>query len=207
MRRPFSLLHFAWLRLLPPFTEHVFSPSVPSYSVPTPAAVSLRATRKMSTSSAWLARSDYGHHHHAAVHADHQGSHEHVQFPSSHQLPSVIPELIQPLQGIEYLFEAFFYIMVLMAVSATISGAASAINAQTGLNYYTGIGVVGAIIFFLTIFGAAVGICKYLFINRKQIVCINGFYKLFGITFFKRKRRILKRIYRIRLKNAIPKTL
>lgn len=50
--------------------------------------------------------------------------------------------LYSPFKGIEYLFEAFFYIMVLMAVSATISGAASAINAQTGLNYYTGIGVV-----------------------------------------------------------------
>ena len=62
--------------------------------------------------------------------------------------------LYSPFKGIEYLFEAFFYIMVLMAVSATISGAASAINAQTGLNYYTGNGVVGAIIFFLTIFGA-----------------------------------------------------
>ena len=62
--------------------------------------------------------------------------------------------LYSPFKGIEYLFEAFFYIMVLMAVSATISGAASAINAQTGLNYYTGIGIVGAIIFFLTIFGA-----------------------------------------------------
>lgn len=62
--------------------------------------------------------------------------------------------LYSPFKGIEYLFEAFFYIMVLMAVSATISGAASAINAQTGLNYYAGIGVVGAIIFFLTIFGA-----------------------------------------------------
>ncbi|WP_418519701.1 hypothetical protein [Megasphaera sp.] len=62
--------------------------------------------------------------------------------------------LYSPFKGIEYLFEAFFYIMVLMAVSATISGAASAINVQTGLNYYAGIGVVGAIIFFLTIFGA-----------------------------------------------------
>lgn len=62
--------------------------------------------------------------------------------------------LYSPFKGIEYLFEAFFYIMVLMAVSATISGAASAINVQTGLNYYVGIGVVGAIIFFLTIFGA-----------------------------------------------------
>ena len=62
--------------------------------------------------------------------------------------------LYRPFTGIEYFFEAFFYIMVLMAVSATISGAASAINAQTGLNYYAGIGVVGIIVFFLTIFGA-----------------------------------------------------
>ena len=38
--------------------------------------------------------------------------------------------LYSPFKGIEYLFEAFFYIMVLMAVSATISGAASAINAR-----------------------------------------------------------------------------
>ena len=62
--------------------------------------------------------------------------------------------LYRPVPGIEFLFEGFFYIMVLMAVSATISGAASALAAQTGLNYYTGIGVVGAIIFILTIFGA-----------------------------------------------------
>ncbi|WP_308590229.1 hypothetical protein [uncultured Megasphaera sp.] len=62
--------------------------------------------------------------------------------------------LYSPFKGIEYLFEAFFYIMVLMAVSATISGAASAIQAQIGLDYYAGIGVVGAIVFFLTIFGA-----------------------------------------------------
>ena len=62
--------------------------------------------------------------------------------------------LYSPFKGIEYLFEAFFYIMVLMAVSATISGAASAIQAQTGISYPAGIGIVGAIIFFLTIFGA-----------------------------------------------------
>lgn len=62
--------------------------------------------------------------------------------------------LYSPFKGIEYLFEAFFYIMVLMAVSATISGAASAIQAQTGISYASGIGIVGTIIFFLTIFGA-----------------------------------------------------
>lgn len=62
--------------------------------------------------------------------------------------------LYSPFKGIEVLFEAFFYIMVIMAVSATVSGAASALAAQTGINYYAGIGIVGTIIFFLTIFGA-----------------------------------------------------
>ena len=62
--------------------------------------------------------------------------------------------LYSPFKGIEVLFEAFFYIMVIMAVSATVSGAASALAAQTGISYYAGIGVVGTIIFFLTIFGA-----------------------------------------------------
>lgn len=62
--------------------------------------------------------------------------------------------LYSPFKGIEVLFEAFFYIMVIMAVSATVSGAASALSAQTGINYYAGIGIVGTVIFFLTIFGA-----------------------------------------------------
>lgn len=62
--------------------------------------------------------------------------------------------LYAPVKGVEYLFELFFYIMVLMAVSATVSGAATAIQAQTGVSYATGIGIVGAIIFLLTIFGA-----------------------------------------------------
>ena len=62
--------------------------------------------------------------------------------------------LYSPFKGIEILFEAFFYIMVIMAVSATVSGAASAVASQTGISYYAGIGIVGTIIFFLTIFGA-----------------------------------------------------
>ena len=62
--------------------------------------------------------------------------------------------LYSPFKGIEVLFEAFFYIIVIIAVSATVSGAASALAAQTGISYYAGIGVVGTIIFFLTIFGA-----------------------------------------------------
>ena len=53
------------------------------------------------------------------------------------------------------LFEIFFYIMVLMAVAAAISGAASALNQYFGLNYYAGIAVVGLLVLALTIFGAS----------------------------------------------------
>ena len=62
--------------------------------------------------------------------------------------------LYSPFKPVEYLFEIFFYIMVLMAVSAAISGAASALQDQIGLNYYLGILVVGAVVLVLTIFGA-----------------------------------------------------
>lgn len=53
----------------------------------------------------------------------------------------------------EWFFEAFFYIMVLMAVAAAISTAASTLQQKIGLNYYTGIVVVGCVILVLTIFG------------------------------------------------------
>ncbi|MBS5581589.1 MAG: hypothetical protein KHX20_03230 [Megasphaera sp.] len=62
--------------------------------------------------------------------------------------------LYSPFPSLEILFEGFFYIMVLMAVSAAISGAASAISTQLALNYYVAIVIVGAIVFGLTIFGA-----------------------------------------------------
>lgn len=62
--------------------------------------------------------------------------------------------LYSPFKAVEYLFELFFYIMVLMAVSAAISGAASALEDQIGLEYHLGILVVGAIVLALTIFGA-----------------------------------------------------
>ena len=55
----------------------------------------------------------------------------------------------------EWLFEAFFYIMVLMAVAAAISTAASTLQQKIGLNYYTGIIIVGLIILALTIFGVS----------------------------------------------------
>lgn len=62
--------------------------------------------------------------------------------------------LYHPLDKCYVLFEVFFYIMVLMAVAAAISGAASALNQYFGLNYYIGIVIVGALILLLTIFGA-----------------------------------------------------
>ena len=64
--------------------------------------------------------------------------------------------LYHPFDKIEWLFEIFFYIMVLMAVAAAISGAASAMNGYFGINYYIGIVVVGTIVLLLTIFGAGI---------------------------------------------------
>ena len=62
--------------------------------------------------------------------------------------------LYHPIDKCYVLFEVFFYIMVLMAVAAAISGAASALNQYFGLNYYIGIVIVGALVLLLTIFGA-----------------------------------------------------
>ena len=47
--------------------------------------------------------------------------------------------LYHPIDKIEWLFEIFFYIMVLMAVAAAISGAASALRSYFGVNYYLGV--------------------------------------------------------------------
>ncbi len=62
--------------------------------------------------------------------------------------------LFHPFDKIEIAFEVFFYIMVLMAIAAAISGAATALNNYFGLDYYIGIIVVGLIVMSLTIFGA-----------------------------------------------------
>ena len=64
--------------------------------------------------------------------------------------------LYHPFDKIEWLFEVFFYIMVLMAVAAAISGAASALQGYFGMNYYLGIVAVGAVVLVLTIFGAGI---------------------------------------------------
>ena len=64
--------------------------------------------------------------------------------------------LYHPFDKIEWVFEIFFYIMVLMAVAAAISGAASALQGYFGMNYYLGIVVVGMVVLMLTIFGAGI---------------------------------------------------
>lgn len=64
--------------------------------------------------------------------------------------------LYHPFDKLEWAFEIFFYIMVLMAVAAAISGAASALNNYFTLDYYVGIMVVGLIVLALTIFGAGI---------------------------------------------------
>ena len=64
--------------------------------------------------------------------------------------------LYHPLDKLEWLFEVFFYIMVLMAVAAAISGAATALSDYFGLNYYIGVVAVGALVLVLTIFGAGI---------------------------------------------------
>ena len=64
--------------------------------------------------------------------------------------------LYHPFDKIEWLFEIFFYIMVLMAVAAAISGAASALQGYFGLNYYLGVVAVGLVVLMLTIFGAGI---------------------------------------------------
>lgn len=62
--------------------------------------------------------------------------------------------LFHPFDQVAWLFEVFFYIMVLMAIAAAISGAASALQGYFGLNYYIGIGIIGVVVMMLTIFGA-----------------------------------------------------
>ena len=62
--------------------------------------------------------------------------------------------LYHPFDKLVWAFEIFFYIMVLMAVAAAISGAASALNSYFGLNYNLALCLVGAVVLVLTIFGA-----------------------------------------------------
>lgn len=71
-----------------------------------------------------------------------------------HGYKQLFINLYNPVKPVVYLFEVFFYIMVLMAVSASVSGAATAIEEQFAINYGISVVIVGSIIFLLTIFGA-----------------------------------------------------
>lgn len=62
--------------------------------------------------------------------------------------------LFHPFPKLEWLFEIFFHIMVLMAVAASVSGAASALRAYFAFNYYLAVGITGLCVLLLTIFGA-----------------------------------------------------
>ena len=64
--------------------------------------------------------------------------------------------LYHPFDKLEILFEIFFNIMVLMAVAAAISGAASALQQYFRFNYYACVVAVGIVVLCLTIFGADV---------------------------------------------------
>lgn len=61
--------------------------------------------------------------------------------------------LWQPYPQMAYLFEVFFYTILLAAVGIAIAGAASLL-ADIGLGYRTGVLIAGAILLVLTIFGA-----------------------------------------------------
>lgn len=65
-------------------------------------------------------------------------------------------ELYHPFGRMEILFELFFNIMVIMAIAAAVSGAASALAQYVSLHYGVSVVVVGSFVFLLTIFGARV---------------------------------------------------
>ena len=62
--------------------------------------------------------------------------------------------LFHPFDKLVIFFEIFFYIMVIMAIAAAISGAASALQEYIPVNYKFYVIIVGIIILALTMFGA-----------------------------------------------------
>lgn len=62
--------------------------------------------------------------------------------------------LYHPFDKLEILFEIFYYIMVVMVIATTISGAASALEEYFSLNYGVTVILVGAVTLGFTIFGA-----------------------------------------------------
>ena len=70
-----------------------------------------------------------------------------------HSYKELFKKLYHPFDKLELVFELFFYVMVIMAVSVAIAGAASALGQYFGWNYYVCIVLVGLLVFFATIFG------------------------------------------------------
>ena len=63
--------------------------------------------------------------------------------------------LYHPMDKMAFLFDIYFYIMVLCAVGAVVAGAASLISNLYNTSYVAAVISVGVILLFLTIFGAA----------------------------------------------------
>ena len=97
--------------------------------------------------------------------------------------------LYHPFDKLEILFEIFFNIMVLMAVAAAISGAASALQQYFGFNYYACVVAVGIVVLCLTIFGARVG---------------NGASEDRGVARFENADRTIRNRSGFRIENTAP---
>lgn len=64
-------------------------------------------------------------------------------------------ELWRPYTKLELLWEVYYYVMVIMAVSAVIAGATAVLQAM-GIPYVVSLLLVGAVLLFLTIYGVIV---------------------------------------------------
>ncbi|NLY21515.1 MAG: hypothetical protein GXZ08_09575 [Tissierellia bacterium] len=62
--------------------------------------------------------------------------------------------LYHPFDKLEILFEVFYYIMVVMVIATTISGASSALEEYFSINYSLTVLIVGVVTLVFTIFGA-----------------------------------------------------
>ena len=62
--------------------------------------------------------------------------------------------LYHPLDKLELVFEVYFYIMILMAISASIAGTGKMFQDIANISYPVAIGIVGVLLLILTMFGA-----------------------------------------------------
>ncbi len=62
--------------------------------------------------------------------------------------------LYHPLDKVELVFEVYFYIMILMAISASIAGTGKMFQDIANISYPVSVGIVGIVLLALTMFGA-----------------------------------------------------